>query len=44
MYFEIDAEVMEFVFARTENMVEKNPEKMLVTNIFSFSHNVFERL
>ena len=33
---------LKFVFRRVENIVDK--EKMLVTSIFSFSHNVFKRL
>ena len=32
-------EVLKIGFGRVENIVEK--EKMLVTSIFSFSHNVF---
>ena len=32
---------MIFCFDRVENIVEKK-EKMLVTSIFSFSHNVFK--
>ena len=31
-------------FALVDNIVEKVKEKMLVTTIFSFSHNVFLRL
>ena len=30
-----------FVFERVENIVEKG-KKMLVTNVFTFSHNVFK--
>ena len=33
---------MQFAFGWVENIVEK--EKMLVTSIFSFTHNVFKRL
>ena len=35
------AQMMIFDFDRTESIREK--EKMLVTSIFSFSHNVFKR-
>ena len=34
--------MMTTVFAMVENIVEK--DKMLVKNIFSFSHNVFKSL
>ena len=37
------AENFKFVLERVENMVGKK-EKMLVTSILSFSHNVFKRL
>ena len=34
---------LKFDFGRVENIVRKS-SKMLVTSIFSFSHNVFKRL
>ena len=36
------AQNVQFLFVRVENIAGK--EKMLVTSIFSFSHNVFKRL